>query len=90
MALALPLTPEELASVAWLAQVKRAKLLKLPQPKQPGAWSWVKRAFWAWWQRRSDLKAFTAAIAEQAARISQLEDLLEANRLDVPGGRSDG
>lgn len=83
------LSPDELHQIEYTAKAKRAALLNLPKPKLPGFWDKVRR-FGVWLlSLYLDRRALTKAVSEQAARICELEDLLEENKIRIPGGRSD-
>ncbi len=89
MGLAIPLTVDELDAIEWRAKAMRAALLDLPTPIRPGLWAKIKKLALKVYSAWLDRKAMTKCIGEQAHRICVLEDLLQENRIQIPGGRSD-
>ena len=89
IALKVPLTADELDQIEWRAKSMRAALLDLPRPQRPGLWAKVKTFTLKLYSIWLDRKAFVKQISELSYRVCVLEDLLEENRISIPGGRSD-
>ncbi len=82
-----PLDADELDGLSWRAKAMRAALLDLPTPIRPGLWGKVKVIALRLYSMWLDRKAFAQEISRQALRICILEDLLEHNGVEIPGGR---
>lgn len=82
-----PLNADELDQLSWRAKSMRAAILHLPVPKRPGFWGKINslalKLYSIWFDRRTMIDT----ISSQAERICVLEDLLERNNIDIPGGR---